>query len=77
MSVKERVVQILKEIKPTANLVDIKDIVEGGYLDSLELLGLITALQGQFGVEIGFEYITPENFNSVEAMAALVEQLKK
>ena len=77
MSEKEIIIEILKTIKPTVNLESVKDIVDGGYLDSLELLGLITALSERFGIEIGFEFISPENFNSVEAIAKMVEQLKK
>lgn len=76
MSIKEQVEKILKEIKPTTNLNDVEDIIDGGYLDSLELMGLITSLMEKFGIEINIEDITPENFNSVNAIVSLVEKLK-
>ena len=41
MSKKERVISILNEVKPTRDLSEIEDIVEGGYLDSFELMFLI------------------------------------
>lgn len=76
MSVKEQVLAILKEIKPTKELEPLTDIVEGGYLDSFELMSLIAQLDEAFGIEIGVDEITPENFNSVAAMVAMVEGLK-
>ena len=73
---KEIIEKILKKVKPSANLNNVSDIIDGGYLDSLELLGLITSLMEEFGIEIEIEDISPENFNSVEAMADLVKRLK-
>lgn len=72
---KEQVLNILKEIKPTRNFEGVEDIIDGGYLDSLELMGLITALAEQLNVEIDIDLITPENFNSVDAIAAMLEKL--
>lgn len=76
MSVKEKIIEILKEIKPNKNLTNVTDIVEGGYLDSFEIMNLIMLMGENFGVEIGFEEIVPENFNSIDAMANMVERLK-
>ena len=72
----EKVLAILKEVKPTPDLSGIEDIIEGGYLDSFELMNLISMLSEGFGVEIGFDEIVPENFNSVAAMVAMVERLQ-
>jgi len=72
----EKVIAILKEVKPTRDLSDVQDIIEGGYLDSFELMSLIAMLGEGFGVEIGIDEIGPENFNSVAAMVAMVERLK-
>ena len=76
MSVKENIIAILKELMPSKDLTGVNDIVEGGYLDSMELMALIMNLCDTFGVEISFEEITPENFNSIDAMAGMIEKLK-
>lgn len=76
MEIKEQIEDIMKKIKPTANLNEVKDIIDGGYLDSLELMGLITSLMEGFNIEIEIEDISPENFNSVNAMVTLVERLR-
>ncbi len=76
MSIKEQVNSILKAIKPTKDLSSVEDIIEGGYLDSFELMALIAQLGEEFSVEIGVDEIVPENFNSVDAIAAMIENLK-
>lgn len=76
MSVRETVLQLLKEIKPAANLEGIDNLIDGAYLDSLELMSLITGLVENFGLEMDIDWITPENFNSVDAITALVERVK-
>ena len=72
----EKVLAILNEVKPTRDLSNVEDIIEGGYLDSFELMNLISLLSEGFDVEIGVDEIAPENFNSVAAMVAMVERLK-
>ena len=75
MDTKEKVIAILAEIKPTKDLSGLNNIVEGGFLDSFELMQLISLLSESFGVEIGIEEIAPENFNSADAMAKMVDRL--
>ena len=77
MSIKEQVNNILKEVKPTKELADVQDIIEGGYLDSFELMSLIAQLCESFNIEIDVDEIVPENFNSADAIAAMVERLAK
>lgn len=77
MTIHEQVHALLAEIKPTKNLAEVDDIIEGGYLDSFELMSLIAGLGDVFGIEIDVDDIVPENFNSVSAIAAMVERLKK
>jgi len=76
MTIKEQVVSILKEIKPAKELETINDIIEGGYLDSFELMALIASLSEGFNVDITVDEIMPENFNSVDAMVNMIEMLK-
>lgn len=76
MTEREAILHILKEIKPTVDLSQVEDIIECGYLDSMELMALIAALSDTFGVDIDIDWIVPENFNSIDAMAHMVEQLK-
>ncbi len=75
MEIREKIVAILEEVKPTKNLEGIEDIVEGGYIDSFELMALITAMSETFEIEIDVDEIVPENFNSIDAIASMVERI--
>ena len=76
MTIKEQIIEILKEVKQGSSLEGVTDIVEGGYLDSFELMALIAALTEAFDAEISVDDIAPENFNSIDAMAAMIERIK-
>ena len=71
----DKILEILSNIKPNRDMSQIEDIIEGGYLDSFELLALIAQLSDTFGIEIDFDEIAPQNFNSVEAIAAMVNRI--
>lgn len=73
---KEQILAVLKEIKSTVDLSEVTDIIDGAYLDSMELMALIGALEETFQIEIDIMDIEPENFNSVAAMVAMVEKRK-
>lgn len=47
-------------------------LLEEGILDSLGLQQVITFLEQQFGISIDDDDLMPENFESVNAIAALV-----
>ena len=50
-------------------------IADNGYmgLDSLDIVAVVTELMEAFDVELGVDDLTPENFNSVEAIEELIE----
>jgi len=51
-----------------------EDLLEQGIIDSLGLIKLITFMENSFGIRIADEEIIPENFQSLNTMARLVEQ---
>ena len=73
----EQVLSVLKEVKPTRNLENVSDIIEGGYLDSFELMLLISKLDEVFDIEITIDDIIPENFNSIDAIVKMVKSIKQ
>ena len=77
MSVKEQINAILKEIKPNKNLEEVQNIIDGSFLDSFEIMNLIMVLSETFGIDIDFEEITAENFNSVDAMVELITKAQE
>jgi len=68
---KEKIVAILKENIAGVD-VDSRALVDDGYINSLAMIQLVSELDIAFDIEITFEAITKENFNSVEAIERMV-----
>ena len=51
-------------------------LIDDGILDSLDLVTIVSALMDAYDITITVDELLPENFNSVEAIYALVERLK-
>ena len=74
---RNEVLRILLDEYPNIDFESSDALVDQGILDSLTITGIIAALSMEFGIMIPYEDITEDNFNSVDAMAAMVERLQK
>ncbi|MBR1495875.1 MAG: acyl carrier protein [Acidaminococcaceae bacterium] len=72
---KEKILNLLQNECPDIDFTTDAELVSDGILDSLTITTIIAALTMEFGVTIPYEDIVEENFNSVSAMAALVQRL--
>ena len=68
---------ILNELRPELDFEKENTLIDDGVLDSFDLVSLIGEMNDQFDVEIDFDDIEPENFNSVQAMEKLIQRLKE
>ena len=69
-----KILDILSEIRPDLDFNSEKQLVDQGLLDSFDLVSIISELNDAFEINIRVNDLQPENFNSVEAMMALVER---
>ena len=51
------------------------ELIDGGVLESMDIVAIVGEIKEAFDVNIGIEQLTPENFNSEEAILELIEQL--
>lgn len=72
-----KLMEILKELRPEVDFENENKLIDDEILDSFDLVSLIGELNDQFDIEIDFDDIEPENFNSVKAMSELIERLKE
>lgn len=72
MDEREKMLEVLSEIREDVDFANETELVEGGILDSIDLTQIIAALDETFDVHITTGDIEPENFNSVDAMLDLV-----
>lgn len=77
METKERIKSILTSIKEKIkDDLDSDSLVSDGFLDSFDIISLISELEEAFDVEIDPDDVMSENFESIDAIAALVEKCK-
>ena len=72
----DELLEILKEAKPDVDFSSEKKLIDNGVLDSFDVVHLVMKLNDAFDIEIGAEDIVPENFNSAEALWAMIERLQ-
>ncbi len=72
---REKVLEVLQQECPEIDFLSSDALVDDGILDSLALTSIIAALTMEFGITIPYEEIVEENFNSVDALAVMVERL--
>lgn len=53
------------------------NLLADGYLDSFAIVNLIAAIEDKFGITVAAEDILPQNFATVEDIAALIERSEK
>ena len=70
---KNKILEICKSIDNSVDYTS-TELINGGLIDSIVLVEIATELMEEFEVEIPYEEITPENFNSIDAMVSLVEK---
>ena len=74
---KQEVLNLLQEVLPEIDFTSSVKLVDDGILDSLSIVTIVSELSMEYDIDIPYEDIAPENFNSVDSIAALVERLKK
>lgn len=64
--------QMLEEIRPDTDFSASANFAEDGLLDSFDIVTLVTMIDEKYGVDVDGREIVPENFGSVDSIAALV-----
>ena len=72
----EKLIQILNEARPDVEFENEQQLVDGGILYSFDIVTIISELNDAFDIHIRVNDLSPENFNSVEAIMALVTRLQ-
>ncbi len=74
---KGQIIEILEDIQPEADYETCQTLIDDHILTSLDVLSLVAELEDEFDVTIPTVEIIPSNFNSVDAIAAMVDRLQE
>ena len=72
---RDTILEILADIIDEDDLDTCTTLIDDGVLSSLDIIQLIGALNDEFDISIPATEIVPANFNSVDAMVAMVTRL--
>ena len=72
----EKLLEILKRIRPDVDFENETALIDDGILDSFDVVSIISELEYAFDVQIRITELDPDNFNSVEAIWKLVQELQ-
>lgn len=73
---RDELIEILEEIRPDVDFENEENLITDGILDSIDVVSLVGEIDEAFDVQIHVEDLTPDNFNSVDAIIALIERIQ-
>lgn len=71
---KQHLIKILQEIRPEFDFSEDVNFIENGYLDSFDVVTLVTSLDEFFKISIPGIEILPENFSTMNAIMELLKR---
>ncbi len=72
---KEKIRELLLDEVPGVDFDSSEKLVDDGILDSLSVIKIISALSIEFGINIPYDEIKEDNFNSLDRIAAMVDRI--
>jgi len=71
----EKLLTILKSIKPEIDFTSADKLVDDGVLDSLEIVNIITEIEDNYNIEVDPNQIDPDNFQSAKTIWNMIQSL--
>ena len=71
----EALLEILSDLHPEVDFESCDTLIDDEILDSFDIVTIVAEIDSEFDVQIPAVELTPENFNSAQALYALVEKL--
>lgn len=72
----KKLLSILSELHPDVDFAEAENLIDDGILDSFDIVTIVAEIDSEYDVQIGPEDLIPENFNSAEALFALIGRLR-
>lgn len=70
---KKKLIAILEDIVPDVDFENEESLIDDGLIESLDIVSIVSEINIAFDVEITVDDLLPENFNSADAMLALIK----
>lgn len=73
----EELLNILEEIEPDVDYETCTTLIDDHILDSFAILSLVSEIEDNFDVKVTPGEMTAENFNSAQAIWAMIQRLEE
>ncbi len=70
------IIEILQDLHEDVDFESEDKLIDKKILDSFDIVTLISELSNEFDITIPADKIIPDNFNSAQALAKMVEELE-
>lgn len=70
----QEIYAILKDLRPEFDFAESNDFVEDGFLDSFDIISLVSTLEEKYAIKIDGLDVVPDNFSSVDAIVGLIRK---
>lgn len=70
---RDAILQVLKSVRGDVDFENETNMIDGGILDSFDIISIIGCLAEQLNIELSVDDLEPENFNSLDAIIKMVE----
>ena len=74
---RNKIYLILENIRPEIDFSSTSNFITEGYLDSFDIVSLVSALDEEFNISIDGTDIIPENFETIDSIYLLVTKFHK
>ena len=73
---RERIHEILSDTRSDVDFENETLLIDDGILDSFDIIQIVSDLNEEFDIDITADELEPENFNSLDAIIALVQSME-
>ena len=74
---RQDLMEILEETSPDIDFESAKALIDDQMLDSFDIISIVSEINDTFDISINVNDLLPENFNSVDAILALITKLQE
>ncbi len=73
----EKLLSILRDMKPEVDFTNVDELIESGILDSFDVIDLSERICSEFSIEIDPEDILIENFDHIDNIRNLIRKYSR
>ena len=74
---RQELMEILEETRPDIDFENETALIDKEMLDSFDIISIVSEINEAFDISINVNDLLPENFNSVDAILAMIAKLQE